>query len=125
MKKSDKKTENILIEALTEVCETALDEVTGFRWLTHFVNYSNFPESLSVVCVFDTNDDLTNALRAHNGDYLRKLIQEKFAAAGIRFTDLSQRVTFDTEEACRNEQGGKWSVRFNQTRRGKLVQWTG
>ena len=62
MKKSDKKIDNTVRKALTEVCEAALTEVAGFKWLTHFVNHNDFPDSLSVVCVFDTNVELANAL---------------------------------------------------------------
>ena len=57
MRKSDKKLDNQLRLVLTDVCETALKEVEGFQWLTHVVNYSNFPQSLRVVCVFDTNEN--------------------------------------------------------------------
>ena len=45
MRKTDKKLENTLIAALTEVCEAALEAFDGFQWLTHFVNYSHFPSS--------------------------------------------------------------------------------
>ena len=113
MKKSDKKIENRVRKALTEVCEAALDEVIGFKWITHFVNYSYFPGSLSVVCVFDTNNELSNALGAHKDDYLLHLIKEKLGAAGIDIKDIRQHVNFDTEEACRNENGGKWHERFS------------
>ena len=112
MKKTDKKIENAIREALTEVCEMALDEVPGFQWLTHLVNYSDFPGSLSVVCVFDTNNDLSSALANHKDDYLRNLIKEKLAAVGIEFKDTRRHVNFDTEEACKNENGGKWHERL-------------
>jgi hypothetical protein len=113
MKKTDKKTDNTVREALTKVCELALDDVPGFKWLTHFVNYRNFPSSLSVVCVFDTNDDLSSALNTHKDDYLRKLIQTELSAVGIYIRDMKQHVSFDTEEACDNENGGKWHERFS------------
>lgn len=112
MKKSDKKIENSVRGALTEVCEAALDEVAGFKWITHLVNYSSFPGSLSIVCVFDTNNDLSSALAAHRDDYLRSLIKEKLGAADIPIKDISQHVNFDTEEACKNENGGKWHERL-------------
>ena len=113
MKKSDKKLENTLIKALTKVCEAAQNDVNGFKWLTHFANYNNFPDSLAVVCVFDTNADLLRAMRETKDHYLRNLIQENLAAAGIRFTATSQRVTFDTEQACLEEHDGKWNDRFS------------
>ena len=112
MKKSDKKIDNAVREALTEVCESALDDVPGFEWITHFVNYSHFPASLSVVCVFGTNIDLSDALAAHKDDYLRTLIREKLGAADIHIKDTRKQVSFDSEEACQNENGGKWHERF-------------
>ena len=39
MRKTDKKIDNNLRIVLTEVCEIALKEVTGFQWLTHLVDY--------------------------------------------------------------------------------------
>ena len=59
MRKTDKKMDNQLRHVLTEVCEVALKDINGFQWLTHVVNYSNFPKSLQVVCVFDTNENLS------------------------------------------------------------------
>jgi len=49
MRKTDKKLDNQLIKLLTEVCETALEDFSGFQWLTHIVDYSNFPKSLKVI----------------------------------------------------------------------------
>jgi hypothetical protein len=112
VKKAHKKIENSLRVALTEVCEVALHEVAGFKWLTHFVDYSKFPESLSVVCVFDTRSDLANLLSTHKDVYLVSLIEQQLSAADIHVKNLSQQVSFDTEEACQHEHGGKWHERF-------------
>lgn len=45
MRKTDKKTDNKLREVLTGVCDDALEEFAGFKWLTHLVNYDDFPKS--------------------------------------------------------------------------------
>ena len=113
MKKSHKKMDNAVRIALIDVCEEALVEVTGFQWLTHFADYSSFPSSLSVVCVFDTDNDLACALNCLNDDYLRNLIKEKLNAANIEIRDIRQHVSFDTEEACKRQNGGKWHERFS------------
>ncbi len=113
MKKTDKKTDKAIREALTEVCELALEEVVGFKWLTHFVNYQRFPSSLSIVCVFESNSDLSSALSAHKDEYLRRLIKEKLGAVDIQLKNISQHVSFDTEEACQHDNGGKWYGRFS------------
>ena len=112
MKKTDKKYEKAIREALTEACDIALDEVAGFQWLTHQVNYSRFPDSLSVVCIFDTNSELASALLAKQDDFLRSLIREKLSAVGISIKDMVRQVSFDTEEACALEHGGKWQQRL-------------
>lgn len=113
MKKTDKKIENAIRGALTEVCDIALNEIVGFRWITHFVNYKNFPGSLSIVCVFDTNSDLSDALGAQQDDYLRALIKENLDAVGISIRDPGKQIICDTEEACTNEHDGNWQRRFH------------
>ena len=113
MKKNEKKIEKALREALTEVCETALDEVQGFKWITHLADHNDFPRSLSVVCVFDTNNDLSSALKALKDEYLCSLIKEKLSAVDVHIKAIRPHVTFDTEEACSEENGGRWNERFN------------
>jgi len=76
MRKSDKKIDNILRRLLTEVCDSALEIVDGFKWLTHLVDYDNFPESLSVICIFNTNSELAQARLLKKDDYLRGLIKK-------------------------------------------------
>lgn len=112
MKKTDKKIENSLRQSLTEVCEVALYEVAEFKWLTHLVDYRDFPGSLSIVCVFETDDGLSRALDAGQGEYLRRLIKEQLTATGIALKDIRSQVRFDTEEACDRQNGGKWSERL-------------
>ena len=113
MKKSDKKIENSIREALTQVCELALEDVAGFTWITHFVNYNDFPDSLSIVCVFASNDDLASVVSIHQDDYLRMLIREKLAAVGIPISRMRRQVSFDTQEACDDQHDGKWHLRFS------------
>ena len=112
MKKTDKKIENAIRKSLTEVCEIALKDTDGFEWITHLVNYSNFPKSLSIICVFDTNVALSNLLSSGKDEYLYQLIKDKLVAASIPINDIRQQVSFDTEEACQNEHGGKWDKRL-------------
>jgi len=98
MKKTDKIIDKALRGALTEVCEIALDEVNGFKWLTHVANYSHFPDSLSVVCVFATKDDLSNAMASRKDDYLCVLIKDKLAVADIHIKNMREHVRFEIEE---------------------------
>lgn len=112
MKKSDKKIENTLRETLTDVCSLLLDNVEGFKWLTHFVNYSDFPNSLSIVCIFETREDLSKLLRSEKHDYLLSLIKSELKSVNIQLNDLKKQVSFDTEEACAEQHDGKWNKRF-------------
>ncbi|MFT7299907.1 MAG: hypothetical protein ACI89Z_000359 [Porticoccus sp.] len=114
MRKIDKKIENSLRLSLTEVCEAALENINGFRWLTHFANYDNFPSSLSIVCVFNTNSDLADTRSSNKDDYLRDLIKQKLENEKIKVRDIRQHVSFDTEENCGGEHRGNWQERFRE-----------
>jgi hypothetical protein len=111
MKKTDKKIDKKLRSALTEVCEIALENVIGFKWLTHFINNGNFPDSLSLICVFDTRAELLQMQSQHQDDYLCSLIKDKLAAVDINVRDIKRHVNFDTEEDCRRENAGNWRER--------------
>ena len=108
MRKTDKKIDNALREVLTEVCDIALEDYNGFKWLTHLVNYNNFPGSLAVVCIFDTNLQLKKA----DVEGLSKLIKLKLLSIDINVTDISRHLTFDTEENCENKNNGNWNERL-------------
>lgn len=118
--KTEKKIDNNVRLALTQVCDDALVKVDGFEWLTHQANYTNFPASLLVTCVFGTEPALAEATQ--NGDtlWLQKQIQSRLLKVGVRFKTIDKQIIFDTEELCREESQGDWSVRL-QSRRGREV----
>jgi len=98
MKKTDKKLEKQICQALTNACEAAKLEVLGFQWLTHRVNYNQFPDSLAVICFFDTKANLKQA-REHNKDqFMIALIKSELEHINIRFKDIKRHVSFDTEK---------------------------
>jgi hypothetical protein len=111
MRKTDKKLDNQIIEALTDVCDNALKQFEGFQWLTHLVDYSRFPKSLQVVCVFETNDELSDFVAAKRDHEFNLLIQKSLSKIGINI--VSRQVSFDTEENCKKANGGKWADRFS------------
>ncbi|WP_431025265.1 Fis family transcriptional regulator [Halomonas sp. H5] len=113
MRKSDKQLDNRLRGALMEACELALESVPGFRWLTHLADYQRFPDSLRIVCVFDSDDALARAREAREDDYLCQLLQAKLAAAAIKPAALRRQVRFDSEEACQREHKGNWKRRLH------------
>ena len=112
MRKTDKKIDNQLRLVLTDVCEIALKEIHGFLWLTHLVNYSNFPKSLKVVCVFDTNENLFSFMSKDSKNELASLIQVKLDDVDVKVKNVSEHILYDTEENCEKEHNGKWSVRL-------------
>ena len=112
MRKSDKKIENSLRESLTQVCEQALEQVEGFEWITHLVNYDNFPQSLRIVCVFNTNAELSDAIAKKQDEYLIGIIEQALAKVAIKVGDLKGKVSFDTEEKCSSQAEGKWDRRL-------------
>ncbi|KZN66479.1 hypothetical protein N473_08800 [Pseudoalteromonas luteoviolacea CPMOR-1] len=112
MRKSDKKLEKAIVAALTEACEDALKIYEGFEWLTHVVNYQTFPESFTIVCIFDNQDSLLKALSENKGEALKTAIESKLNMHNIKIKGVKKRILFDTEEACASESGGKWGKRL-------------
>ena len=123
MKKTDKKIDNAIRTALTEVCSFALEEFEGFKWLTHCVDYRFFPQSLSVTCVFDKNLDLLAFIESDSVKRMRKLIKDKLAAVQVSIRDTHKNIRFDTEENCDIENDGKWHERLSVSSANSLGKW--
>ena len=98
MKKSDKKLENAIRLALTNVCEEALETVEGFQWITHTVNYKDFPNSLSILCMFDNPENLIAAKASKKDNHLKSWIEKELAGQNIIIRNINSVVSFDTEE---------------------------
>ena len=112
MKKTDKKIENQIRRVLTDLCEDMLKRIEGFQWLTHFVNYSNFPNSLNIVFILDTNEHLAKFKSDKAKDELIKQVDKTLSRIGIKVNNVNLHVTFDTEENCKKNNNGKWNERF-------------
>lgn len=112
MRKSDKKRDNQIRLALTDVCESALKSIQGFEWLTHSVNYDRFPDSLRVTCIFDTNASLEAFKGSAASQQLEQKIQDELKAIGIRIRMIQQQVAYDTEEDCERFHDGNWARRL-------------
>lgn len=111
MRKTDKKLDNQIRIGLTEVCDNALKEIDGFLWLTHMVNYNEFPKSLKIVCVFESNDDVAN-LKINGEARLVELINNKLTAIKIKLTNPSLHIHYDSDEACAKSHQGHWAKRL-------------
>ena len=112
MKKTDKTLENTIVKVLTGVCEQSLKKFNGFQWLTHLVNYKDFPRSLTVICIFDTQDQVSKLLTSPNHQYLVSAIVEQLKNSGIQLPNAQKQIKFDSEEACNVEHAGKWNRRL-------------
>ena len=108
MKKSDKKLDQSIIKALTEVCHWAQDLDQGFEWLTHQVNYQHFPKSLKITCVFSTHE----AQSSFNAELLTDKIIHAFKTLDISIKP--NQIHFDNEHHCSNEHQGDWARRLQR-----------
>ncbi len=110
MKKTHKKIDNALRQSLTNVCDVALEKVVGFKWLTHKVDYDDFPSSLKVICIFDSNQN--QAQEQHKHDYMCDLITQALLKDNIKLPNIKGQVRFDSEERCDSQHNGNWAQRL-------------
>ncbi|MCO7222718.1 Fis family transcriptional regulator [Pleionea sp. CnH1-48] len=113
MRKSDKKLEKSIVSALTDACEEDLKTYEGFQWLTHIVNFHSFPDSLSIICVFDTQENLIKITGNNTVNEFKAAIENRLLSGNIKVRDIKRRIVFDTEEACENEHDGNWNKRLD------------
>ncbi|NUW73271.1 Fis family transcriptional regulator [Vibrio mediterranei] len=95
MRKSDKKVENLIRDVLTEVCEGTLKSYDGFLWVTHTVKFGSFPQSLKIVCVFETNQDRANFLIGEGQQHVSTTIQNAFSKVGVQLKNVSKQISYD------------------------------
>lgn len=113
--KTQKKIDGQIVRALTAVCEQSREDVTGFEWLTHQVDFTNFPASLLVTCVFQGEAERESA---EQGGVLRPRIQRALLGIGVRLKSAPQQIRFDSEAACFDQADGDWSRRL-----AAFAQW--
>ena len=112
MRKSDKKIENQIRDVLTDVCEDTLKSYDGFLWVTHTVNFSSFPQSLKIVCVFNTNQDRANFSESNGQQQVSAVVQNAFNQVGIKLKNADKHISYDTQENCDRDHQGKWNLRL-------------
>lgn len=113
MRKTDKKIDNQLRTTLTEVCEAALKEFNGFEWLTHIVNYDDFPRSLRIVCIFDSNENLHDFMSLSHHHSFNLLIERSLLAIDIKLKHTHKQISYDTEENCELKNAGNWAQKLS------------
>ncbi len=112
VKKTDKILENTIVKVLTRVCEDSLKNIDGFQWLTHLVNYKDFPRSLTIICIFDTQDQITQLKESPQYEILLNNIIDRLKSAGIELVKKQKHIKFDSEEACNLHHQGNWANRL-------------
>ena len=112
MRKQDKKRDNAIRQALTRVCDILLDSQPGFRWLTHTVNYQRFPQSLSIILVFENDEDML-ACRTHEHARVSELVSTHLQQEGISLSRADRHLHFDSEAACDAQHNGNWAKRLS------------
>ncbi len=93
--------ERELIRSLTTACETAKSEIVGFQWLTHEVDYEQFPQSLVVTWMFDSEAHKAGSDKAR----MLALTQAAFDDVGISVTRIAEHVAFAVEQPARGKRG--------------------
>ena len=113
MKKGHKKLNRTFIHTLTEICEHLVDEISGFKYLTDFVDYDNIVETLNIVCVFENTADIVELKRQKKDLYIKQFIAKELLAFDVQIKKRDY-VIFDSEEACNIEHGGDWTKRLKR-----------
>ncbi|MDR6714917.1 hypothetical protein J2W83_004554 [Pseudomonas hunanensis] len=106
--------ERELVVCLTDACETAKGEISGFVWLTHRLEPDDFPASLRITWVFQGEADKNAALAASAKARMLDLTAQALDQAGIRLDHVAWHVRFDSEEACNRSHAGDWGKRLHQ-----------
>jgi hypothetical protein len=97
--------ERELIRALTLACETAKSEIVGFQWLTHGVDYEQFPQSLVVTWMFDSEASRARALASPDKARMLALTLAAFDEVGISVSRIVDHVAFSVERPARGKRG--------------------
>lgn len=97
MRKSDKKIENLIRDVLTDVCEETLKSYDGFLWVTHTVKHASFPQSLKIICVFETNQDRAHFLMGEGQQHVSTAVQVAFSKVGVQLKNLSKQISYKTK----------------------------
>ena len=113
MNKNDKKTENALVKALNDICESLKDQQHGFIWLTHFVDYAHFPQSLKIVFVFDNNQHLIEAKNAALFETVFQLTESRLKRESVYIKRIDKAMFFDTEENGADFDDVKWCRKYS------------
>ena len=120
LSKTQKRLDNNIRSTLHHLCENTLKDIEGFQWLTHQAEYSNFPASLIVTCVFAEREHLEQITTEGMDEQVRSLIQRALFKIGVKIPAPLFQIRWDSEQACTEEHDGHWKHRL-QAREGLAV----
>ncbi|KGJ94565.1 Fis family transcriptional regulator [Colwellia psychrerythraea] len=112
LSKTNQKIDNNVCKALTIACESSLHEIAGFVWLTHRANYTNFPASLVITCVFNTEKEIDGMKALKQDELMIATIQKQLLKVGVVVKNIKKSVRFDSEQACQVKHNGQWADRL-------------
>lgn len=112
MKKTHKKRDNDIRKVLNQVCEDCLKEIDGFVWLTHMADFDQLARTLRVICVFATQNDLTEYARSLQSDVMQTRIIQSLQHINIVMAAPHTQIIMDSEEACSAQHNGNWAKRL-------------
>jgi hypothetical protein len=115
-KREQSRIERRLAATLTEACETAKAQIPGFAWLTHDVDYQNFPNSLRVIWIFASQAEQKRAIAEGQERWMLELTATALQSADIQLEPLTAHVHVDNEQACQRKDAGNWQQRLARQR---------
>tara|TARA_R110002051_G_scaffold244968_1_gene304782 strand:- start:804 stop:1199 length:396 start_codon:yes stop_codon:yes gene_type:complete len=111
-----------LSRTLTQACDVAKAEVGGFAWVTHEVQWDDFPASLRVIWIFESNADIARALKEGWNQRLLALTDRALRDAEITVKRVEQHMDLDSEEECQRADAGNWRARLDRQHGRSLKQ---
>ena len=113
MNKNEKNLDKAIVKALSDICETLKLRYDSFAWLTHFVNYNQYPQSLKIVFVFESNHALKKAKSEGLFKDIFELTESRLKRKSITIKHIDKAVFFDTEENGADFDSIKWGKKYN------------
>ncbi len=59
--------------------------MSGFEWLTHIIDYDDFPNSLMVYCIFTSVESIRQVIDSGQDETIFKLIYDELVLIDINF----------------------------------------
>ena len=112
LSKTQKRLDNSIRTVLNDLCENTLKDYDGFEWVTHQANYSNFPASLIITCVFEDQTKQLALEQSGNDAEIRSILQRALFKIGVKVPAPLFQIRWDNEEDCLTQHQGNWKVRL-------------